>query len=151
MSGPHISNSDYAGIALGTLAAGVVGSAIGCMMWMANDWSMLSTILGGIVIGGGVGAAVGFSTSWNGSSIQSGDSQTESTPLWGIIPSLMVGMGVGPVVGGSLAMICCLGEYRVVDFGYGLLLGVVIGPITGVIAWELGFYGQAMVNSVDAD
>jgi len=121
------------------------------MMWMANDWSMLSTILGGIVIGGGVGAAVGFSTSWNGSSIQSGDSQTESTPLWGIIPSLMVGMGVGPVVGGALAMICCLGEYRVVDFGYGLLLGVVIGPITGVIAWELGFYGQGMVNSVDAD
>ena len=118
-------------------------------MWWANDWSFFGTIFAGITIGGGVGTAVGFSTSWNGSSIQSGDSQTESTPLWGIIPSLMVGMGVGPIVGGSLAMICSWGEYRVGDFGYGCLVGLILGPITGVIAWELGFFGQAMVDGAD--
>jgi len=150
MSGHQISNSDYAGIALGTLAATVVGAAGGWLFWFTmNDWSGWGTLFGGSIIGGGIGAAVGFSTSWNGSSIQSGDSQTESTPIWGIIPSLMVGMGVGPIVGGSLAMICCWGEYRVIDYGYGCLAGLIVGPITGVIAWELGFFGQAMVNPAD--
>jgi hypothetical protein len=144
MSGHEIKNSDFAGIAIGTLAATIVGAVGGCVFWLTvNDWPFLSAVFTGGLVGGSIGMVVGFSTSWNGSGIQSGDSQTESTPIWGVIPSIMVGLGVGPLVGGSVAMICCWGDYRVIDFGYGCLAGVLLGPVTGVLAWELGFFGQA--------
>jgi hypothetical protein len=152
MSSHQVNDSDFAGLVLGALAATLVGGVIGVVLWsFLSDWSSWGSIFGGLIIGGGVGTVVGIATGWNGSSIQVGDSKTDATPLWGVVPSVMIGIGVGPIVGGSLAMICCLGEYNIADYGNGLLMGVIIGPIVGVLSWQLAYFGQAFVTGAASE
>lgn len=148
----EVSDADFAGLVLGAVAAALVGAVLGAAVWLfLSDWAFWGSIVGGSIIGGGVGIVVGIATAWNGSAIQSGDYKTDATPLWGVVPSVMIGLGVGPIVGGTAAMICCWGGYTITIFGHGLLMGLIIGPIAGVLAWELAYYGQALVNGAASD
>lgn len=141
-------------VAAGTLAAGVIGTLVGLTYgpFQAEDLSNFGSIWFGLLTGGPTGLFLGWFMGMHGGGASASSQASESASLWGVVTGLVYGAGLGPAFGATFGFLSALttdpeaAESLVVA---GALLGLVIGPIAAVAAWEVSFFLGSFLGSED--
>ena len=143
MSDSHAASGGAAqGVFAGIGAACVVGAAIGAVTAMSS-WSIpesaeggfgssLANALRGAWVGGVASLVAGSLVAWHGGSLGAGGIKLPTAPLWGLIPGALMGASLMPIF-------CVLLGITVNQAIPALWLGIVLGPIVGIAAWEVSF------------
>ena len=149
-------SSQYYAPALSTVGGAVIAAAGGATLGVIvalSSWDkpitmessffgFLWKLFGGLMVGGVPALFVGGVLGWHGGIFGSTTDRAGSAPLWGIITGGLVGVSLAPVLGAVLGL----------PFGHltaGAILGLILGPLTGVLAWEIGFWYADVKRGAD--
>lgn len=143
MSAGQDNGDSLVSIGIGTLVPTVLCSVLGAFTAFAS-WSLpeptamtigatLGNFVSGAIVGGVLGFFVGWFMSWNAYVMGALHERSEMAAVWGVIPALVFGASLGPLFGGASGIV----------FGHlvdGALFGLYMGPVAGLLAWEITFF-----------
>ncbi len=143
---PALSTLSGAGIA--AIGGATIGAIVAISSWsqpvtMQSDFfGFLWKLVGGLLVGGVPALFVGGAMGWHGGIFGSTTDRAGSSPLWGIVTGAVLGASIAPVLGGVVGLF----------FGHllgGAVLGLILGPLVAVLAWEAGFWYADFFRAAD--
>lgn len=137
---PVIAPLSVAAGALAATSVGVLAGAVTVFGWWAAPASITSgfgafvwKVMAILLVGGVPGLIIGGILAWHGAVTGATTDRADGAPLWGVIAGIVLGASLCPVFAGAAGLV--LGH-----LGCAIIMGVVTGPIIGVISWEAGFF-----------
>ncbi len=115
------------------------GALLGLVVGAAATEALTAPL--SLMSSGAASLVLGFVLAWHGVSIRESPGRATNAAYWGAVPAAVIGFILAPVLSGVTA-------YQFGHVGDGILLGLYVGPLVGVIAWELAYWGNEAASKV---
>lgn len=132
---------------LSVVGGAVIGAGTATLiatMWIFVAWDAPESITtgfgefawrvwSGVLVGGVTGTVLGAILAWHGAIQGATSDRADGVMIWGAVTGFVVGASLGPVFTATFGL--ALGH-----LGAATVIGLIIGPVAGIVSWQVGFF-----------